>query len=106
MSPTSLAQLLKATHGPSKNLDEKIARKLKVPIKDYSSSVDACLALIDDCVPAAHWHVGRAEDGVSLYATLSNGDRMVESTNTTVPLALLSVLAAFLEGSNGGPGQK
>lgn len=98
MTETGLAHLLKTSTGPSRKLDREIARALNVPIKEYSSSVDTCLALIHDCLPAVHWHVGRAEDGVSLYASLSNGDRRAESTSTTVPLALLSVLAAFLEG--------
>ncbi|NQU56575.1 MAG: hypothetical protein HQ513_05015 [Rhodospirillales bacterium] len=97
MDKTGIAALLKKTTGPSKSLDRAIARELNVPLKDYSSSVDACLKLIRQRLPVAHWHVGRAEDGVSVYATLRNGERSVESTNTTVPLALLSVLVAFLK---------
>ncbi len=95
MTKSGVAALLKIASGPSQKLDQAICKELNVPLRDYSSSVDACLALIHQCQPAAHWHIGRAEDGVSVYASLSQGQRRAESTSTTVPLALLSVLAAF-----------
>ena len=63
----------------------------------FSSSVDACLKLIHEKLPAAHWHVGRAEDGVSMYASLAGGRHRAESTRVTVPLALLTVLASYLD---------
>ncbi len=97
MNRPGIASLLKTTTGPSKGLDRAITKELNVPPRDYSSSVNACLKLIHERLPSAHWHVGRAVDGVSVYATLSNGARRVENTNTTVPLALLSVVAALLE---------
>jgi len=97
MTKSGVAALLKIASGPSQKLDKAICKELNVPLRDYSSSVDACLALIHQCLPATHWHVGRAEDGVSVYARLSNEARSLERTSTTVPLALLSALAAFLK---------
>ncbi len=94
---TILPTILESAHGPSKKLDRAIADHLKVRYRDYSSSVDACLALIHETYPSAHWHVGRAEDGVSLYATISQGKKRVENTDITVPLALLGALGKFLK---------
>ncbi len=92
-----LKKLIDAANGPSGQLDRAVSDALGVPLRDYSSSVDACLGLIHDLLPGAHWHVGRADDGVSLYASLSRGRRRAENTNTTVPLALLTVIAALTE---------
>ncbi len=97
MTKSGVTALLGIASGPSKKLDKAICKELNVPLRDYSSSVDASLTLIHQCLPAAHWHIGRAEDGVSVYASLSQGRQRAECTSTTVPLALLSVLAAFLK---------
>jgi hypothetical protein len=93
--------LLESATGPSRKLDRAACKALGVPNRNYSSSVDACLELIHERLPAAHWHVGRAEDGVSVYATLSNGRHREESTKVTVPLALLTVTARFLDSQAG-----
>lgn len=95
MTRKNLSSRIKSATGPSKELDQAIAEAFHVPLKDYSSSVDACLELIHTRHPTAHWHVGRAEDGVSLYASLADGDHEEESTSVTVPLSLLMVIAKF-----------
>lgn len=104
MNMTDLNTLLQATSGPSTKLDQAVSKALGVPHRDYSSSVDACLALIIEKLPTAHWHVGRAEDGVSVYATLTEGDHQAECTTGTVPLALLAAVVAFLNGKSGENG--
>ena len=91
-----LPSLLKSTTGSSRILDEAISKELNVPLRGYSSSVDACLELIHELLPSSHWHVGRAEDGMSMYASLADGHKREESTNVTVPLALLSVVVSFM----------
>jgi len=97
MTMTELTTLLDSTTGASKPLDKALSDTLKVPLRDYSSSVDACLELIHERLPKAHWHVGRAEDGVSVFATLVEGDHREEAMRVTVPLALLTVLMKFLD---------
>lgn len=92
MTLAKLKSLLKATTGASNDLDVAVADALDVPHRSYSSSVDACRALIDEVLPTAHWHIGRAADGVSMYATLTEGEREVESEGPTVPLVLLKVV--------------
>lgn len=96
MTKSNLKILLASTTGASKALDQAVAKALGVAHRDYSSSVDACLELIHEKLPKAHWHIGRAEDGVSLYATLSDGHHREEFTSTTVPLALINVVMKFL----------
>ena len=93
MSNQSLVQALAEATGPSRQLDERIAREWSVATKDYTASVDACLGLLHDKLPKAHWHVGRAADGVSIYATVNAGRTRAESTSGTVPLALLAAMA-------------
>lgn len=95
---SGLSDLLAAASGPSKELDRAVADAFGVPARDYSASVEACLELIHAVAPAAHWHVGRAADGVSVYARLSEGEREVEKTAMTVPLALLGVVAGVKSG--------
>ena len=96
MTPSDLSFLLTTASGPSRELDRAISETLDVRLRDYSSSVDACLKLIHEKLPTAHWHIGRDTDGVSMYATLANGRYRVESTRVTVPLALLSVVTEYL----------
>ena len=97
MTKADLTPLLKATTGSSKALDRAVSDALDVPLRDYSSSVDACLKLIHEKMPSAHWHIGRAEDGVSFYATLADSHHREESTNVTIPLALLTVVVRFMK---------
>ncbi|HKI74827.1 MAG TPA: hypothetical protein VJ998_09295 [Pseudomonadales bacterium] len=65
-------------------------------IPDYSSSVDACLALIAEILPDWHWHIGHGPDGILPYAALRNqigldNDTQISITASapTLPLALL-----------------
>lgn len=92
---SDLADLLAAAGGPSKRVDRAVADAFGQPLRDYSASVDACLALFHAVLPAARWHVGRAADGVSVYARLSDGEREAECTAITVPLALLGAVAGM-----------
>jgi len=97
MKTNNLTDLIDQATGPSRALDQAVSDILSVPLRDYSSSVDACLSVIHERLPTAHWHVGRADDGVSMYATLTNGRHRAESTNVTVPLALLKVISQALK---------
>jgi hypothetical protein len=65
-------------------------------IPDYSSSVDACLALIAEILPDWHWHIGHGPDEILPYAALRNqigldDDTQISITASapTLPLALL-----------------
>ena len=97
MGLRNLKSHLKTATGASKDLDELVAKTLKVQKRDYSSSVDDCIELIHELFPDAHWHLGRAANGVSMYATLDEGGHREESTGTTIPLVLLSVIVAHIE---------
>jgi len=96
MSLRALKSQLKSATGASKDLDQLIAETLHVPRRDYSSSVDDCIELIHEVFPNAHWHLGRAANGVSVYATLEDGRHREESSGTTIPLVLLTVIAAHM----------
>jgi len=87
--------------GPSLALDTLIAEKMS-PARvagaadNYTSSVDACLRLIETVLPGWHWHVGHGPTGILPYASLSTAahssketSHRVEATAPTVPLALL-----------------
>ena len=89
------SRLNKAT-GASPELDRLVADTLGVPERDYSYSVDACIELIHELFPKAHWHLGRDADGVSMYATLEESDVREEYSAPTIPLALLNVIVAHL----------
>jgi len=97
MKKNVLKDRIEQATGPSRALDQAVSDALNVPLRDYSSSVDACMGLIHELFPTAHWHVGRADDGVSMYATLTKGRHRAESTNITVPLALLKVISQILK---------
>ena len=87
--------------GRDRNLDILISACLapeqtSTDIPDYSSSVDACIALIDARLPGWHWHVGHGSDGILPYAALrkdagsqEGAARYITATGPTVPLALL-----------------
>ena len=97
-SLVSLAEELEAETGPNRRLDQVIAETLGDGSKTleeappYTSSVDACIALVHTLVPKAHWHVGFGPMGVETYAFLSDGKRRWDSSAPTVPLALLASL--------------
>lgn len=97
MSLRELKARLKSATGASRELDDLVTKTLRVPARNYSSSVDDCLEAIHELFPDAHWHLGRAVDGVSMYATLEDGDRREESQGVTIPLVLLSIIVAHLE---------
>ena len=66
---------------------------------NYTSSVDACIALIDTLFPGSHWHIGRGAQGIMPYATIrfdagENKDRskVISANGPTVPLALLGAI--------------
>lgn len=60
----------------------------------YTSSVDACIALIHRALPGWGWHVGYGPKGVLPYATVAHENARFEATAPTVPLALLNALLA------------
>ena len=99
---TDLADLLarvRAATGSDRDLDAAIADRLDqggrgADVPPYTSSVDACLDLVDRVLPGWHWHVGYGPQGVVPYAALANGPARHEASAPTVPLALLSALLA------------
>jgi hypothetical protein len=97
MSLRGLQSRLKSATGASDDLDKLIAKALNVGERHYSSSVDDCIELIHELFPNAHWHLGRAADGVSMYATIEGNGHREESSGVTIPLVLLSVIVAHLE---------
>ena len=96
MKLASLKSRLNKATGASSELDRLVANTLGVPERDYSYSIDACIDLIHELFPKAHWHLGRAADGVSMYATLEEGDVREEHSGPTIPLTLLNVIVAHL----------
>ena len=96
MNFADLETALKATTGSDADLDKRIAATLKVKDRDFTSSVEACIDLVHEKLPHAHWHVGRSADGAGLYALLEDGRHMYEAEAATVPLALLVVIVQGL----------
>jgi hypothetical protein len=66
----------------------------------YTSSVDACLALIHERLPGWHWHIGYDPRGIFPYAVLTHNpdddDSRSEMAAPTVPLALLGAFVKAL----------
>ena len=97
---------ISASTGSDRELDQLVATTLvgkSGRAADYSSSVDACLALIAAILPEWHWHVGHGSNGVLPYAALYKGtpsdsdvQMRVESGAPTVPLALLHAIVKAL----------
>ncbi len=96
MSLKTLKSALETASGASPDLDSLVAETLHVRARDYSSSVDDCIELIHELFPDSHWHLGRAANGVSMYATLEEGGHREERDGGTIPLVLLSVIVAHL----------
>ena len=103
-SRTKLIELesrIAAATGQDRNLDTLVSTTLAAHektdgIPDYTSSVDACLALIAEILPDWHWHIGHGPDGILPYAALRNQNDLDDDTQLsftasapTVPLALL-----------------
>ena len=97
MNLSELESTIRSATGADSNLDRQIASTLHVTDRDFTSSVDACLDLLHEKFPTTHWHVGRAADGVGVYAFLEDGDVKCEAEDVTVPLALLAVIIQGLE---------
>jgi len=93
-----------AATGADRHLDADIhetvygARHEEVP--PYTASVDACLLLIHDRLPAWHWHIGYGPRGLFPYAVLTHDpadeDAKSEMMAPTVPLALLGAFIKAL----------
>ncbi|MFN3233603.1 MAG: hypothetical protein ACE363_15790 [Alphaproteobacteria bacterium] len=62
----------------------------------YTASVDACITLVQDCLPDCHWHIGYGPMGIVPHATLRANNLHVQTRASTVPLALLSALVTAL----------
>lgn len=92
MNLSKLENDMRNATGADVKLDAQIATTLQVAKRDFTSSVDACLDLLLEKLPTAHWHVGRAADGVGLHAFLEDGKIKCEAESVTVPLALLMVI--------------
>lgn len=96
MKLSNLEMVIREATGADASLDKQIASTLKVTDRDFTSSVDACLDLLHEKFPTAHWHVGRAADGVGVYALLEDDNLRCDSEAVTVPLALLTVIVQGL----------
>lgn len=103
----TLLPQIKAATGRDHDLDLAIAHAVAHITHDeaapaYTSSVDACIALIEHTLPGWHWHVGYGPDGVFPYASVRKGKTQFEAQSATVPLALLTaLLEARLSIANG-----
>ena len=97
----ALERRIGETTGQDRELDRAIAETIDrgVPgdaVRDYTSSVDTCLALIGAVLPDWHWHVGHGPSGILPYASLTKASGpddaaalRVEASAATVPVALL-----------------
>ena len=102
-----LGKSIRQATGPDSGIDRAVAALLDGGGEDdavppYTSSVDACIALIRRTLPDWHWHVGHGAMGVVPYASMTRNDENagpvhVEATASTVPLALLGALIRALE---------
>lgn len=111
-----LEERLGEATGQDSGLDRAVAQFLDGktdgdPMPDYTSSVDACIALIGRRLPHWHWHVGHGPRALLPYASLvehrrpdDGGENRVEASAPTVPIALLhaAVKAALVESERGG----
>lgn len=91
-----LERRLDQATGSDRALDQALAR-LADPAAtgaapDYTASVDRTVDLVHALLPGWSWHVGWNATGVLPYATLHQGERLVEASAPTVPLALLRAL--------------
>jgi len=104
----TLKRRLAGATGQDRDLDRAIAEIVDrgapaTGAHGYTSSVDACLALIGAVLPDWHWHVGHGPNGILPYASLSKetivadgGSARVEATAATVPIALLHAMVKAL----------
>ena len=104
----ALLNRVQAATGRDRKIDQDILNNLDEatpgqPVPEYTSSVDLCLALIEQDLPEWHWHVGYGPNGVIPYAFVENDQVRFEAQASTVPLALLTVLLkARLYATKGG----
>jgi len=105
----TLKRRLADATGQDRNLDRVIAEIVDrgAPVTGahgYTSSVDACLALIHRVLPGWGWHVGFGPRGIVPYASLHKDEERCEASAPTVPLALLaaSIAAVKLAGLPAG----
>jgi len=104
LSLDHLLERLRAATGSDVDLDAEVSLVLlgspdRAP--GYTSSVDACLDLLQGVLPGWHWHVGHGANGIFPYATLSKGKTVVEANGTTVPLVLLLAIVKALRTQRG-----
>jgi len=98
MDQQNLSTLLKrieSSKGADPVLDREIEKTLCAPsdeVRDYTASIDRCLDLMHEILPAWHWHVGRGANGVMPYASMTKGTQTLVADGTTVPLVLLAVM--------------
>lgn len=93
----ALLQRVQTATGRDHQLDKDIAHKFglggtKQPIPEYTASIDLCLALIEEVLPAWRWHIGYGPRGIFPYVSISNNGTRFEFQCTTIPLALLMAL--------------
>ncbi|MBL6929891.1 MAG: hypothetical protein ISR46_00220 [Rhodospirillales bacterium] len=98
MNLSRLEESIRSATGADANLDKYIGSALQVTERGFTSSVDACLELLHEKFPTAHWHIGRAVDGVGVYALVEDGDLNCKAEAVTVPLALLAFILQGLRG--------
>jgi hypothetical protein len=95
----ALIEHLRAATGSDRGLDAEIARVRQEAIETsdaepepYTSSVDACIALVHEALPDWSWQVGYGPKGIMAYATVNKGANRHDVVAPTVPLALLIAL--------------
>jgi hypothetical protein len=94
VSTERLAAALDAATGADPDLDALIAATFARPQAPVSASVEACIELLHELLPGAHWHVGWDASGILPYARIERGRQLHAERAATVPIALLRAMIA------------
>ena len=89
-----LGNRLLAAAGADAALDGALAAAFGQTLAPFTSSVEACRALVAAVLPDWRLHLGYGASGMFPYALLTNNASRIISDAPTVPLAILRSLAA------------
>ncbi|CAA7626108.1 hypothetical protein [Magnetospirillum sp. SS-4] len=84
-----LGRRLTQASGSDAGLDAAVAKAFAQPEAGYTSSVEACRALVAAALPGWRLHLGYGVTGTFPYASLSRDGCHIVSDAPTVPLAIL-----------------
>ena len=99
-----LGERLLASAGGDAALDEALAAAFGQVAAPFTSSVEACRALVAEALPGWRLHLGYGASGMFPYALLTNNATRIISDASTVPLAILrSAVAAKASSTPSSP---